>query len=61
MEPITLCGAAIVAFGLWIELESTVKILVRAVCSSKVFKGIMALVTTEQRPVYSNKYSPYLR
>lgn len=61
MEPITLCGAVIVAFGLWIECESTVKMLVNAVCKSKIIKKIMTLITTEQKPVYANRYAPYSR
>ena len=60
MEPITLCGAVIVAFGLWIEFESIVRILVRAVCKSKILVGIMSLVS-EQRPVSTNKYILYTR
>lgn len=61
MEPITLCGAVIVAFGLWIEFESTVKMLVSAVCKSKIIKKIMTLITAEQKPVYANRYAPYSR
>ena len=60
MEPIILCGAVIVAFGLWIEFESIVRILVRAVCKSKILAGIMSLVS-EQRPVSTNKYILYTR
>ena len=60
MEPIILCGAVIVAFGLWIEFESIVRILVRAVCKSKILVRIMSLVS-EQRPVSTNKYILYTR
>ncbi len=60
MEPITLCGAVIVVFGLWIEFESTVKLLVRSVNKSKILKGIMSLFSG-QRPVYTNRYAAYTR
>ena len=33
MEPITLCGAVILAFGLWVEIEP----LVRRVSATAVF------------------------
>lgn len=50
MEPITLCGLVIVAFGLWIELESKAKTLARAVCNSNVLQRMTAIVTVEQKP-----------
>ena len=34
MEPITLCGLVIVAFGLWVEFESGVRAAVRMMCKS---------------------------
>lgn len=60
MEPITLCGAVIVVFGLWIECETTVKLLVRSVSNSKILKGIMSL-TSGQKAVCTNRYATYTR
>lgn len=60
MEPITLCGAVIVVFGLWIECESTVKLLVRSVSNSKILKGMISL-TSRQRTVHTNRYAAYTR
>lgn len=51
MEPITLCGAVILAFGLWIELEPTLKAVARAICNSKLFKEAFS-PSTDQKPVY---------
>jgi uncharacterized membrane protein len=51
MEPITLCGAVIVVFGLWVELEAIIMKGARAISG-----GIMtALLSSmkEQRPVVS--------
>ncbi|GFE61834.1 hypothetical protein [Geobacter sp. AOG2] len=59
MEPITLCGIVIVAFGLWIEGESLVKRLARSFCRSNLLKRIMALAPSEQKPVFANRYVPY--
>ena len=60
MEPITLCGAVIVAFGLWIEFESRLRILARAVSKSKMSARIMSL-GSEQRTVPTNKYILHTR
>lgn len=60
MEPITLCGAVIVGFGLWLEFESTVKLLARYVSKSRVLIGIVKLVSG-QKPVYANRYAHYTR
>lgn len=60
MEPITLCGAVIVAFGLWIEFESRLRILARAVSKSEMSARIMSL-GSEQRPVPTNKYILHTR
>lgn len=51
MEPITLCGAVIVVFGLWVEFEPRVRAVVRVVCNSTLYKGIV-LQPTVQRPAY---------
>ena len=50
MEPITLCGLVIVMFGLWVEFETRLKSIVRAVCKCKPFAGIIS-PSTVQRPV----------
>jgi hypothetical protein len=36
MEPITLCGLVIVMFGVWVEFESTVMAVVRAIANSRI-------------------------
>jgi len=59
MEPITLCGIVIVAFGLWIECESLVKRVARSFCRSNPLKGIIAMATSERKPVFVNRYVPY--
>jgi len=59
MEPITLCGIVIVAFGLWIECESPAKRLARSLCRSNLLKGIIAMATAERKPVFTNRYVPY--
>lgn len=51
MEPITLCGAVIVAFGLWVEFEPAVKAVVRVICKSKLFAAIISQ-SAVHRPVY---------
>jgi hypothetical protein len=51
MEPITLCGAVIVIFGLWVEFEPRVMGVVRWISKSKVFAEIIS-PSTVQRPVY---------
>jgi hypothetical protein len=59
MEPITLCGIVIVAFGLWIECESLVKRFASSFCRSNLLKGIIEMATTERKPVFVNRYVPY--
>ena len=54
MEPITLCGAVIVIFGLWIEFEPAVKAVVRVIRKSKLFISIISQ-SAVQRPVYVNR------
>lgn len=56
MEPITLCGAVIVTFGLWIEFEIPGKRVLRAVCNCKIVAGIMALSKTGSGTVCANRY-----
>ncbi|HIJ82393.1 MAG TPA: hypothetical protein HPP76_11870 [Desulfuromonadales bacterium] len=54
MEPITLCGVVILAFGLWVEFESTVRALIKAILTSRLFKEIFS-ATTDQKPVYGGR------
>ena len=51
MEPITLIGAVIVVFGLWVEFESTIMKVARAISNSTVMTAITTS-TPEQKPVY---------
>ena len=51
MEPITLCGAVIVAFGLWVEFEPAVLAIVRGFCKSRFFTE-MILQSKVQKPAY---------
>lgn len=51
MEPITLCGAVIVMFGLWLEFEPSVLAIVRVIRRSRFFTAIIFHSTT-QKPVY---------
>jgi hypothetical protein len=59
MEPITLCGLVIVAFGLWIEFEPIVRLAEKAIYSSRLFKNFV-LRAPEIRPnrdIYVRKHS----
>ena len=47
MEPITLCGVVIVAFGLWVEFEAVIMRWARAVCGSSL---VTALLSSVQEP-----------
>jgi hypothetical protein len=51
MEPITLCGAVIVLFGLWVEFEPAVRAATRTICKSKLIAEFITQPTV-QRPVY---------
>jgi hypothetical protein len=51
METITLCGAGIVIFGLWVEFEPALRAVVRVICRNKSFTDIISS-STVQRPVY---------
>jgi hypothetical protein len=51
MEPITLCGLVIVAFGLWVEFEPVMMAVFKWIGKSR----IIALVISQppvQKPVY---------
>ncbi len=51
MEPITLCGAVILAVGLWVEFESIIMKVARAVSNSSIMTAIMSPPPV-QRPLY---------
>ncbi len=51
MEPITLCGAVILAVGLWMEFESTIRKAARAFFNSTIMTAIMSSPTA-QKPLY---------
>lgn len=50
MEPITLCGAVIVLFGLWVELEAVIMRGTRAILRSTIMTALLSSMK-EQRPV----------
>jgi len=51
MEPITLCGLVIVAFGLWVELESTMMAVGKWIYKNRIITMVI-LPPTVQRPVF---------
>lgn len=51
MEPITLCGAVILAVGLWVEFESTIMKVARAISGSSIMTAMMSSPTA-QKPLY---------
>ena len=51
MEPITLCGLVIVAFGLWVEIEPAVMAIVKKISKSKFITEVISTPAV-QRPVY---------
>ncbi len=53
MEPITLCGLIVVAFGFWIELEPAIMMAFVKINSRS--SGVKAILTqpTAQKPVYA--------
>lgn len=50
MEPITLCGVVIVAFGLWMEFEAVIMKGVRTICGSPIMTTLLSSMQ-ESRPV----------
>lgn len=50
MEPITLCGAVIVLFGLWVEFETVILKAARAVSRSAIVTKLLSSIK-EQRSV----------
>ena len=49
MEAITLCGAVILVFGLWMEFEPVMQRVVNTLLTSKIVTGIIP-PSVEQRP-----------
>lgn len=56
MEPITLCGAVIVVFGLWVEFEAIIMKGARAISGLALLSSMK-----EQRPVASMSPGRYRR
>ena len=54
MEPITLCGLVIVAFGLWVEFEPAVKAIIKTIRRNKLFKDGFGS-SAVQPPVYQRR------
>jgi len=50
MEPITLLGAVIVVFGVWVEFESIIMKVARAISSN--IAAVLTPSTPVQKPVY---------
>ncbi len=51
MEPITLCGAVILVFGLWVEFEPKMKALVRSISNSIFYKETISQ-SAVRKPAY---------
>lgn len=54
MEPITLCGLAIVMFGLWVELEPAVRVVGKMIRKNKFFSDGVSN-STLQKPIYASR------
>lgn len=56
MEPIVLCGVAIVIFGLWVEFSPTVQAVVKIVMKNRFWGGGVSH-SAAQKPehVYAGK------
>lgn len=44
MEPITLCGAVIVVFGLWVEFEAVIMKGARAISGCTIMTALLSLM-----------------
>jgi hypothetical protein len=58
MEPITLCGLIIVAFGIWVEFEQIIMKGIRAVTGSSAIAALLSPLR-EQRSGTANAYRNY--
>jgi len=54
MELITLCGLVIVVFGLWVEFELAVKVVVKMIRNSKFIKDDFTKAAV-RHPVYMSR------
>lgn len=61
MEPITLCGALIVLFGLWIEFEPGIIRLANAIKRRTPTRLMTSVFSICSKPAYVNRYAPYPR
>jgi hypothetical protein len=52
MEPITLCGAVIVMFGLWVEFESVIMKAARAISKCSALWAIMPSTKGQRSNVF---------
>lgn len=51
MEPVTLCGAIILMFGLWVEFEPRLRALAKAVFGTPFFKSLLPHPVQQPVPV----------
>ncbi len=51
MEPITLCGAVILAVGLWVEFEQIIMKVVKTISNNSVVTAVTSSPPV-QRPLY---------
>lgn len=54
MEPITLCGLVIVMFGLWVEFEPAINVVVRTFSKNRLLTGIISNQPV-RKPVYVSR------
>lgn len=52
MEPITLCGAVIVLFGLWVEFEAVIMKVARAISGSAVMTALLPSMKGQRGVVF---------
>ncbi len=57
MEPITLCGLVIVAFGFWVEFEPVLMAAVKKLYTGRFIVAIISQ-TKVQKPVYVARRMP---
>jgi hypothetical protein len=53
MEPIVFCGAVILIFGLWIELEQKITLVARQICNSRFVTAIVSQFLSATQEPYS--------
>jgi hypothetical protein len=54
MEPITLCGAVIVIFGLWVEFEPRIMAVAKWISGITFFADIFSH-SKARKPVYASR------